>query len=144
MNVPCNEARNTAVCHVICIFAALALFGSIYSHYHHGTSAAGIARGMMGIFVICALCVLLVWFEVGKRSHRISGKTLELLWRGRVVKQWDLESIDLKVKGGHIIINGARLYYMKPGGKAFKIISRRLSRIAQQGRAAGRGQTEEE
>ena len=129
MKITCNEARNGVVCVFICAGGFIVPGIGIAKYFKSGAEEGGAA--MIGMACFLAILSLIGFLLASKRSYRVSEETLEHLWWGRVLKKWDLESADIRISKSLIIIDGERLCWIRPGGRALRIISRRLTRYAQ-------------
>lgn len=133
MQITCNEVRNDVICGFIGNAAIVASMFGVLEFIDYG--AEGARYALLVIACIFGIIVPVSWFLGSRRSYRFSGMILEYLWQGRVVEQWDLQSVEFRVLKHCIVINNRSLKGLSSNGRAFRIISRRLIRIVQQDNA---------
>ncbi len=133
MKITCDEVRNDVIYGLIGNAASVASMFGVLEFIDYG--AEGARYALLVIACIFGVIVPVSWFLGSRRSYRFSGMILEHLWRGRVVEQWDLQSVEFRVLKHCIVINNRSLKGLSSNGRAFRIISRRLIRIVQQDNA---------
>ena len=132
--ITCHEYTGVTFCGFMCLVAILIPGLTIYQHFVFGSLNAQQWGWSIGVTVFIVAGMACLWRLPSKRSFRFSGMTLELLRGERIVQQWNLESCEFRIRRRGIMINRKPLSILLPNhGRAFKIITRRLILLAQQG-----------
>ncbi len=132
--IACNEDAGVASCGLMCLVAILMPGLTIYQHYAFGALNAQQWCWSIGVTVFIVAVIACIGRIPNQFSYRFSGMTLELLRGDRIDQQWNLKSCEFRIQRRGIEINRKPLPGLFPhGGRAYKIITRRLILLAQQG-----------
>lgn len=100
---------------------------TVYQHFATGLDLF-LRSGLICLLVLFGISTFVVWLATFRREYRLAGNELVMYWFGRPRRKWIVSEAKISFSKYCIKINGERLTYLAPSGKAFGVLSRKLQR----------------